>query len=163
VPVARFATDTSLDALARRLRLLGHDVATFRGVTLEELFAIAAAEERTVLTLSPRHPRRFAAVNALRVPREDLRAGVRAVAELHAAAGGPFTRCALCNTALQARHSLEARGEIPGRVLRRVRATLYCPMCGKWYWHGSHVDRMCAWLSETLGREIAWPHDSAPA
>jgi len=155
----RFATDTSLDALARRMRFLGYDVATFRGVTLEELFDLAGRESRAVLTLSPRHPRRYSAVPARVVPRADLAAALRAAIEGVDPAGTPFSRCALCNTALQARHPLEGRGEIPGRVLRRLRVALYCPQCGKWYWNGSHVDRMCAWLSRTLGRDVTWPHD----
>jgi hypothetical protein len=54
---------------------------------------------------------------------------------------------------------VEARPAIPKRVLRRVRIALYCPVCGKWYWRGSHVDRMCEWLSATLDRPIEWPHD----
>jgi hypothetical protein len=155
----RLAADRSLDALARRLRFLGHDVAGFGGVPLTELFELARREDRCVLTLSRRHPRRFADVRVMSLPREDLAAQVRAVAEAHAPASAPFSRCALCNTALQRRHPFEARGEIPGAVLRRVRVALYCPSCGKWYWRGSHVDRMCAWLSETLGRRIDWPHD----
>jgi len=155
----RFATDRSLDELARRLRFLGHDVAGFGGVPLAELFELARRDGRCVLTLSAQHPRRFADVSVMRLPREDLAAQVRAVADAHPATGLPFSRCALCNTALQRRHPLEARGEIPGRVLRRVRVALYCPHCGKWYWHGSHVDRLRAWLGETLGRPIEWPHD----
>lgn len=161
----RFATDRSLDALARRLRVLGHDVAGFGGVALPELFELARREGRHVLTLSRRHPRRFSDVAATALPREDLAGQVRTVAGAHAAPGPPFSRCALCNTALQRRHPFEARGEIPGRVLRRVRVALYCPHCGKWYWHGSHVDRMCEWLSRVLGRPIEWPYDEpiAPA
>lgn len=155
----RFATDRSLEELARRLRFLGHDVAGFGGVPLAELLALARREERTVLTLSRRHPRRFADVRVLSLPREDLAAQVRAVAAVHAPSSPPFSRCALCNTALQRRHPLEARGEIPGRVLRRMRVAMYCPHCGKWYWHGSHVDRMCEWLGRTLDRRIEWPHD----
>lgn len=156
---ARFATDRSLDELARRLRFLGHDVAGFGGVPLAELYELARAEGRVVLTLSRRHPRRFADVPALAMPPEDLAAQVRAVDAAYPPTGAPFSRCALCNTALQRRHPFEARGEIPGRVLRRVSVALYCPMCGKWFWRGSHVDRLCAWLSETLGRTVSWPHD----
>jgi len=159
VIATRFATDRSLDELARRLRLLGHDVAGFGGVPLEELLELARREDRTALTLSRRHPRRFAGVRVMVLPREDLAAQVRAVAAAHEPPGPPFSRCALCNTALQRRHPFEARGEIPGRVLRRLRVALYCPSCGKWYWHGSHVDRMCDWLSETLDRRIEWPYD----
>jgi uncharacterized protein with PIN domain len=161
----RFAADRSLEELARRLRFLGCDVAGFGGVALEELLDLARRDGRCVLTLSRRHPRRFADVPVIHVPREDLAAQVRKVAATHTPVSPPFSRCALCNTALQRRLSFEARGEIPGRVLRRVRIALYCPVCGKWYWRGSHVDRMCEWLSATLDRPIEWPPDdpSVPA
>jgi uncharacterized protein with PIN domain len=49
---------------------------------------------------------------------------------------------------------MEARGEVPGRVLRTVRSLRYCPMCGKWYWEGSHVARLRAWLEQALGRAL---------
>jgi len=154
---ARFVTDASLELLARRLRMLGYDVRSVRGARLEELLTLAQEEDRTVLTPSARHPRRFAGVRVLRVPREDPAGAVRQVAGHHEPAGPPFSRCALCNTALQRRHRLEATGEVPGRVLRSAAALAYCPQCGKWYWDGSHVARVRRWLSEVLGREVAGP------
>ncbi len=153
----RFLTDASLDLVARRLRMLGYDVRGLRGARLEELLAVAADEGRTVLTASARHPRKYAAVAVLRLPREDPAAAVRMVAETHAAAGPPFSRCALCNSALARKHPLEASGEVPGRVLRTTRWLAYCPHCGKWYWDGSHVARIRVWLSTTLGREVPGP------
>jgi uncharacterized protein with PIN domain len=154
---ARFVTDASLEALARRLRMLGYDVVTLRGARLEELFDAARADGRTVMTLSARHPRRFADVPVTAIPRGDPAGAVRAVAGAHEPAGPPFTRCPACNTALERRHPLEASGEVPGRVLRRARSLMYCPTCGKWYWDGSHVARIRAWLGEALGREVAGP------
>src|SRR5262245_19349889 len=47
-----FVTDSSLALVARRLRFLGYDVATHPGARLEELFAAAREQGRTVLTLS---------------------------------------------------------------------------------------------------------------
>jgi uncharacterized protein with PIN domain len=151
---ARFATDSSLDSLARRLRFLGYDVATFRSARLEELFEAAAREERIVLTASDRHPRRYAAVPRLAVPREDPAAAVREVTARHDPGGAPFSRCALDNTPLQRRHPMEARGEVPGRVLRSQRALGHCPLCGKWYWDGTHVARIRDWLERALGRPL---------
>jgi uncharacterized protein len=150
----RFATDSSLDLLARRLRFLGYDVVTHRGARLEELFAAAAAEARTVLTLSARHPRRHAGVPALRVPRGDVAAAVRAVAEAHAPAGRAWSRCPACNVTLRARSAFEARGEVPGRVARMGLPFSWCPSCARWYWPGSHVVRMNAWLESALGRPV---------
>jgi len=155
MPPARFLTDTSLDLLGRRLRILGYDVATAPGARLEELFEAARREGRTVLTLSARHPRRYADVPALRVPRADPAAALRAIAASHEPVGPPFSRCPGCNVSLQRRTPFEAVGEVPGKVLRSNPALTYCPQCGKWYWEGSHVARLREWLEQALGRPLA--------
>ena len=154
VPPARFITDTSLELVAHRLVFLGYDVATLRGARLEELFEAGRRDGRTVLTLSTRHPRRFADVPAIVVPRGDAAGAVRAIAAAHEPAGAPFSRCAPCNRALHTRHPMEARGEVPGRVLRSETVLRYCPVCGKWYWEGSHVARLRVWLEQALGRAL---------
>ena len=163
----RFVTDSSLDFIARRLRFLGYDVATLRGARLEELFLRAAADHGIVLSRSPRHPRRWGAVPLVVIDGGDPSAAVRKVAARYAPTGAPFSRCPVCNVALHTRHPLEARGEIPGRVLRTIRTVSACPMCGKWYWEGTHVARIRTWLEEALGRSLAAPpreraHDGDP-
>lgn len=157
MPPARFATDTSLELLARRLRLLGYDVATVPGARLEELFEAARREGRTVLTLSRRHPRRYGAVPAIAVPRADAAAAIRMLVAAHEPAGPPFSRCTECNQALQRRHGFEARGEVPGRVLRATQWLHYCPGCGKWYWEGTHFLRLREWLERALGHPLEPP------
>jgi hypothetical protein len=154
-------TDTSLEGLARRLRQLGYDVAVVRGARLEELFAAARLERRTVLTLSARRPRRFAEAPARVVPRDDLAAAVRQVADAFEPSGPPFGRCTACNTALRNRHRMEASGEVPGAVLRRATVFRSCPACGKWYWNGSHVTRVTRWLEAALGRSLPAPDPPA--
>jgi hypothetical protein len=157
VAPARFVTDSSLAFLARRLRFLGYDVALVRGARLEELLDVGRAESRVVLTTSRRHPRRHADVIVRSLPRDDPRQLVRELARDAEPAGLPFSRCAECNVALQRRHAFEARGEVPGRVLRAQTMLTYCPSCGKWYWEGSHVARLRAWLEEALGRPLSSP------
>ena len=73
---------------------------------------------RTVLTLSARHPRRYAQVAAVRVPRGDDADALRQLVAAHAPAGAPWSRCPTCNTPLQTRSAFEAAGEIPARVAR---------------------------------------------
>lgn len=150
----RFVTDASLDLLARRLRFLGYDVVTHRGARLEELFAAARNDDRTVLTLSARHPRKYADVPVMRAPRGDVAAAVRAVADAHAPAGAPWSRCPSCNVALHARSAFEARGEVPGRVARMGVEFRWCPSCARWFWPGTHVAHMTAWLEAALGRPL---------
>lgn len=155
--VTRFVTDASLDFVARRLRFLGYDVVTHRGARLEELFESAAREGRTVLTLSDRRPRRWAGVPVVRAARGDAAATVRAIADAHAPAGPPFSRCPACNVALRARTPFEAHGEVPGRVTRAGGPLTSCPACGKWYWPGTHVTHIVAWLQSATGRPVAAP------
>ena len=157
MPPVRLVADASLALLARRLRMLGYDVRALPGARLEELFEAGRRDGRTVLTGSARHPRRFADVAVVRVPREDPALGVRIVALHFEPAGPPFSRCPECNGALARRHPLEAAGEVPGRVLRSARALHSCPDCGRWYWEGSHVARLRAWLEAALGRPLAAP------
>ena len=152
---ARLLADSSLDYLARRLRFLGYDVVTLRGARLEELFEAADREARTVLTLSARHPRRYAHVPAVCVARGDPSGATRSIAESLEPAGPPFSRCPACNEPLQRRHPVEARGEVPGRVLRAATSLYYCPTCGKWYWEGTHVARLRDWLERATGKPLA--------
>ena len=147
----RFVTDSSLEQLARRLRFLGFDVLTHRGARLEELFDDAAREGRTVLTLSSRRPARHADVPVVVVSRADLSDAVRFVVAQHSPATARWSRCPTCNVALQSRSAFEARGEVPSRVTRAGSPLTWCPACGRWFWRGSHVERMERWFEEVLG------------
>jgi uncharacterized protein with PIN domain len=161
VPPARFITDSSLESLAHRLRFLGYDVIALAGARLEEVLAVARREDRTVLTLSARRPRRWADVPAITVARGDEAGAVRELAVSFEPAGPPFSRCGECGTALERRHAFEAHGEVPGRVLRSAAFLHYCPACGKWYWEGTHVARIRKWLEQALDRPLA-PSGGAP-
>ena len=152
---ARFATDSSLDSLARRLRFLGYDVVTLRGSRLEEVLAAARRDGRTVLTTSRRRPRRWADVPAITLERGDDAGAVRDLARDHEPSGPPFSRCGECGAALERRLAVEARGEVPARVLRSASHLHHCPECGRWYWEGTHVARIREWLERALGRPLA--------
>jgi uncharacterized protein len=154
VAPTRFVADRSLTALARWLRFLGYDVRTVPGARLEEVFEAARREGRTVLTPSLRRPRRWAGVPALTVARDRDDAEVRRIAAAHEPSGPPFSRCGACGAALETRLPAEARGEVPSRVLRAARELRSCPGCGRWYWEGTHVRAIRAWLERALGRPL---------
>src|SRR5437870_11884446 len=95
----RYATDTSLTALARRLRVLGYDVLVVPGATLERVCA-AAVDGRIVLTLSRRVPRA-----CVRAPRRVVVRGhedeaLRAIVAERAPGTRAFGRCSHCNAVL---------------------------------------------------------------
>jgi hypothetical protein len=153
----RFVTDTSLEFLARRLRILGFDVETVRGAGLEAVYERARRDARTVLTLSRRHPRRYADVPAIAVPREAPSRALREVAESFERTSAPFTRCAACNHPLGPRPSVEAAGAVPERVRSGSKTLNFCAGCGRWYWPGTHVDRLREWLERALGHAVPDP------
>ena len=160
---ARFITDSSLALVARRLRLLGFDVSMMSGARLEEVLEEARREGREVLTTSTRHPRRYGDVVIRSLPRE-AEPALRAILADREPSGAPFSRCSVCNTALVRRFPFEARGEVPGSVLRAGGPLRYCPGCGKWYWTGSHVARLREWLERTLDRPLPEdPSATSPA
>lgn len=152
-----FVTDASLDPLARRLRQLGYDVLVHRGARLEELFAAAATDGRTVLTRSARHPKRWAAVPALQVEGDDLAAQLRSARALGPASGAPLGRCTHCNHVLRSRSAFEAHGEVPGRVARGGSPLFSCTGCGQWFWLGSHTERLREWFTAAIGPLEGWP------
>ena len=134
--------------------MLGYDVEVLAGARLEEVLEAARRDGRIVLTMSTRHPKAFADVIVRRVARERPAESVREVAEAAAPTGAPFSRCPSCNTALQRRLPMEARGEVPGAILRVAKVLTFCPSCGKWFWEGSHVARLKEWLAGALGRPL---------
>ncbi|MBD3608958.1 MAG: DUF5615 family PIN-like protein [Gammaproteobacteria bacterium] len=64
----------------------------------------------------------------------------------------PFSRCMLCNTPLQTAND-EQRLMLPVDV-QADELVLYCPVCDKLFWEGSHVRRMRTHLARWAGGEF---------
>ena len=142
----RLIVEDSLELVARRLRMLGFDVASAGALALPELLAEAERQGRIALTPSARHPRRYGHVRVISVPLAHPAAAVRRVVRTCMPAGPPFTRCPRCNVALEAKSGAEAVGHVPQDVLARVDPSGRCPACGRWFWEGSHTQRVRQWL-----------------
>jgi hypothetical protein len=156
----RFAADTSLAAFARRLRVLGYDVLVVPGATLERLCAVAAADGRTVLTLSRRVPRACARTMRRVVVRGLEDDALRAIAAECPPGTRAFGRCTHCNALLGPPGSAAVIARAPVPPPAGVRVTGQCPDCRRCYWHGSHVDRLRVRLGALLGRELGPPTGS---
>ena len=138
--------ENSLELLGRRLRMLGFDVESAGAVRLEPLLAQARERRRIALTPSARRPRRWAGVRVLTVPLADPAAAVRIVAAECVPAGAPFTRCPRCNVPLESRPAPDARDQAPDDVVSRGQPLWHCTACGRWFWEGSHTQRVRQWL-----------------
>ncbi len=60
-----------------------------------------------------------------------------------------FSRCLICNELLKAAEMEEARERIPEYVYYQGISKIHvCPSCGRYYWQGSHRERMTKQLGE---------------
>jgi uncharacterized protein with PIN domain len=145
--VLRFIVDNNVGKLAPWLRALGYDAAFINPIDDDELIEIARREERVILTKDTGVLRRRAItsgeVHAVRVEGDDWRRQLAQVVRRLGLETRPrFTRCLQCNTALEPRSRDEARAHVPAYVHRTQEAFLACPGCGRYYWQGTHWQRM---------------------
>lgn len=146
-----FLADAMLAGLVRWLRVLDLDTAYFPQLSDPELVALAAREDRLLLTRD-RHlvtflrPARALLLDAER-PMPQLREVAAACALQPPSA--LFRRCLVCNTPLREASECEAQ-RAPASARAFDDPILHCPGCDRLYWLGSHTRRMRATLAETL-------------
>ena len=149
----QFVADGHLGKLTRYLRLLGIDVVYAPQATDAELLALAAPEERALLTRDRRllmhavvrdgyNPR---SQNAEEQTREVLRRF-----ELRAKLA-PHTRCLRCNGLLAVVPKSEVIGELEPLTRIYYKDFRRCRSCGQIYWAGSHFEKLQARSERILG------------
>ncbi|CAB3723656.1 Mut7-C RNAse domain-containing protein [Trinickia soli] len=140
----RFVADAHLGGLAQLLRLAGFDTLYDNHFADAEIEALAASQERIVLTrdrelLKRRTITHGCYVRALKpqtqlreiVDRLDLAGSVRA-----------FRLCLSCNAPLRRIDKAQAEGRAPEGVLERHAQFVTCDVCRRVFWEGSHWKRM---------------------
>ncbi len=169
----RFLVDENAARLARWLRLLGYDAVYQPGADDAELVERARAEVRVLVTrdrgIMARRPVASGEARALRRPVasgearallldsddtwRQLEQVVDALRDLETTPRPvPFTRCAACNGTLEAVSADEARPHVPPFVAATQRQFTHCPACGRYYWRGTHWQRVTARLATLTGR-----------
>jgi uncharacterized protein with PIN domain len=143
VPPGGFLLDVGLGTLARRLRLLGLDVAWSNDAEDADLAERAAAQERALLTqdrgLLKRRGVRGALVRGSR-PDDQL----ADVLDRFAPELAPLTRCTACGARLEPVPKAEVADRLPAGTRRTVDDFSRCPACGRLYWRGAHAPRINA-------------------
>ncbi len=148
----RFVADGHLGRLAAYLRMLGFDTAYSNHAADAELAAIAAAEDRVLLSrdvglLKRSIVRRGYFLRSDR-PHEQLREVVQRF-DL-ARASRPFGRCLRCNGRLEPIEPSSARERVPPRVAFEQDEFRRCPACDTVYWRGSHHARMVRLIEQVV-------------
>jgi uncharacterized protein len=150
-PGAPWLADEMLGKLARYLRFLGDDTAYLRGLTEAERLARSVAEHRTLVT----RDRALAQASRTGVLLRTVAVGDQ-LAEMFvrvpSLAHPPrFDRCPECNALLRPWEeppSAEPATAAPAAVRARGVAVASCPECGRYYWEGSHAERIRRVIAE---------------
>lgn len=152
VPTPRFLVDQNVASLARRLRWLGYDAAEDPGADDAALVAHARAEQRLLLTrdrgILQRRPVAEGAVAALWIASDDpWQQLAQVVRDAHLDPERyAFSRCVRCNVALEAVPRDVAIAAVPPFVAQTQEHFTRCPRCGRFFWRGTHWQRMRAQL-----------------
>lgn len=149
--------DAMLAALARWLRTAGYDtLIAALGMADADLIEMCRAEERVLIS----RDRRLIESARDRIPAllligNDVDEHARELAltlNLNWIAA-PFTRCLIDNALLRPADEIEGM-RIPERSRNLPGPFTACPICGRVYWPGSHVQRMMCrlqrWQEESM-------------
>lgn len=148
----RFLADEMLARLARWLRVLGFDTRFEPAAEDAYLVALAATEDRVLLTRDRHLVTHLRPERALLITSDAPLAQLR---EVVAACdlvldGELFRRCLVCNAELRPATESEITTLLPERARATDGPVWRCPECARLYWPGSHTRRMRAALARTL-------------
>ena len=146
----RFVADVMVGKLAKWLRVLGYDTHYQPHYSPEAIDAFVR-EGRILLTRHKRRAEKLGNAAVLIRGNQVSEQLIELKRELHLepARSTWFSRCLICNAIL--RHACEgvAGEKIPEYVLYQNRTNIsFCPLCGRYFWPGSHRARMEKQLKE---------------
>ena len=144
----RFAADSMLGSLSRKLRAMGFDTFYFRDGEDSELVALCRTEGRALLTADRALVGWASArgVTAILVVGETDGQRISSIAKSAAAMALPLEvgdpLCSLCNGELVRVPKESASLKVPEAVRARHRDYFQCSACGHLYWKGSHWKKL---------------------
>lgn len=137
----KFLCDHMLGTLAKWLRFMGYNASYPGPLSDRELVERARSEGRILLTRDKDLGSRVE--NSLYVPMDDLEGQLRfVVGTFHLNAEAHMTLCSLCNLPVESVDLNEVGDNVPPGVKARQKEFWRCPSCGRFYWQGSHWDRV---------------------
>ncbi len=150
----RFIADAHLGGLAQLLRLAGFDTLYDNGYADDAIEALAASEQRIVLTRDRELLKRRTITHGCYVRTLKPHAQLQEIfARLDLAASArPFRLCLTCNAPLHAIGRDAVRTRVPHGVFERHARFATCDVCQRVFWEGSHWQRMRALMDDLTGR-----------
>jgi uncharacterized protein len=149
---AGFILDVHLGRLAGYLRLLGFDALYRKDFGDAEIARISHSESRVVLTRDRGLLKRNEVLYGYWVRQTEPRRQLLEILRRFNLTGRVdlFTRCLICNTALQRVGREAVLERVPPRAAGLFHDFHACPGCERVYWKGSHYRRMLQLVGRTL-------------
>lgn len=158
----RFLLDIHLGTLARRMRLLGLDVA-YENPDIGDaaLAAKSAAEERIMLSRDRGLLRRRELFAGAYIYSTRPAVQFDEVLTRFAPTLAPWTRCTACNGVLRKVAKEDVSDRLPSGTGRSYETFAECAACGQTYWRGAHAGHLDAIVQHAL-RHVAAATTPAP-
>lgn len=138
----KFVCDHMLGTLAKWLRMLGYDTLFSPPIDDDELLETAWREKGILLTRD-KNIGTFKDVVILTIRSDALDEQLGEVIDaFDLKITDPMSRCSLCNTPIEEVEKEECRDKVPPGVFENQERFWLCPNCGKYYWAGSHWDKI---------------------
>jgi uncharacterized protein with PIN domain len=133
-----FLVDRTAGRLARWLRILGLDTEYMATCDTSAIARRARQEGRTAVTRNRALSDRLGA-ECILLESEHLEDQIRqVVGEVGFENLAPFSRCNACNERLRPVPRESVRGRVPAYVYDNHQEFSVCPVCGRYYWQGTH-------------------------
>ena len=148
----RFVADWNLRNVVKTLRALGLDVVSFASLTPRQIVEISKSEKRTILTGSRNLLKRKDVTHGILLRPGTTIERVRYVLDFLSLEDRikPFSRCLLCNTALEKIPKENVYHRIPPKTRAVCDEYSYCRSCDKLFWKGTHYVKLKAVMEKIL-------------
>ena len=136
----RFILTKELGRLAKWLRILGYDSKFYRQENLGTLVITALRAQRIILTRN-RRISRFPGPRIVIITSDFVDKQIKQVLnrlKLKPRTKEMFTRCVVCNVALEGIGKSRAKNKVPKYVYQTQSDFVICPHCMRVYWQGTH-------------------------
>lgn len=151
----RFVLDVHLGKLARYLRLLGFDTDYERNFDDAALAAISRKEQRILLTRDKGLLKRSEVTRGYWLRNTQPRMQIAEIVDafdLYRAVR-VFSRCMMCNHALETVDEAAVREALPAGLRGRLGRVARCAGCERLYWPGSHYDRLVELVTSLISSD----------
>jgi hypothetical protein len=148
----KFIVDDMLGKLAIRLRMLGFD-ATYYGDSADSFLLRRSKEEGRILLTRDSSLVKTRGTNAFFIPSRKLKDQIREVIQRYDLKITPqnmFSRCSVCNEPLEEMPKTKVKDKVPPVVYKLFKEFSYCPKCDKYYWKGTHYEKIIDELKDFI-------------